>query len=144
MKINNILTDAEKLNKIKIIIENNLYSVFSSFALDLDDNYSKGNLKDYVELKKLLNIDVGEINMEQAINYDNFKETQKDLYDILITRLDDRLIDLRDKHQFDRLSEKMFMSAFYPIFIHNISANMSIQDFDKMIDRISEYEFTSG
>jgi len=145
MKSNNNLTDKEKLEKIKNIIENNLFPIFTSFALDLDGSFSNGNkLEHYVKLKELLNINLGEITMQQAIDYDKFKETQKDLYDILITRLEDRIIELRDKHHFDRLSAQMFMSAMYPIFSHNISINMTIKDFDKMIDEINEYHFMSG
>ncbi len=144
MELKNSLTDKEKLEKIKKIIENNLYPVFTSFALDLNDGCSKGNkLEYYVELKELLNIKHG-ITMQPAIDYDKFKETQKDLYDILITRLEDRMIELRDKHYFDRLSAKMFMSAIYPIYAHKLSINMTIKDFDKMIDGINKYEFIGG
>ena len=36
------------------------------------------------------------------------------------------------------------MSAIYPIYAHKLSINMTIKDFDKMIDGINKYEFIGG
>ena len=149
MNSNINLTDKEKLAKVKEIIENNLYPVFTSFALDLH-NRAKGNkLEKYVELKELLNITSGMIDKQTAIKYDKFKTSKKDLYNNLMNKLDERMVFLNDNggapfHKDKNLSTYMFMSAFYPVFCHNTSEDMTENDYNIMIDNINGFLFCSG
>jgi hypothetical protein len=149
MDSNTNLTDKEKLEKIKDIIENNLHPIFTSFTLDLT-LYPEGNkLEKFVELKELLNITSGSINKKEAIKYDNFKSSKKYLYDNLMSKLDDRMIKMRNNKEkscyYDNnLSSYMFMSSFYSIFCHDISVDMTDKDYNEMIENIKHYNFISG
>jgi len=142
------ISSTQKLAKVKEIIEGNLYSIFTSFALDLQMNERENNLQKYVELKNLLNIQRG-IGNESAMEYDKFKLHDKKRYKKLMQKLDDRMIVLRNsKHppfyEGKELSTYMFMSVFYPIYCHNVSKDMSERDYNKMLDEIQYYGFSSG
>jgi len=138
-------TSMQKLAKVKMIIESNLYPIFTSFALDLDWGTKENNLQKYVELKKLLNIQEG-IGQERAIQYDKFKQHDKKRYKMLMDKLDDRIITLRNKNFFGKagIASCMFMSAFYPFLSSNVSVDMTDNDYNNMLDEIKDYKFMSG
>jgi hypothetical protein len=142
------IASIQKLAKIKKIIKDNLFSIFTSFALDLEINVKENNLQKYVELKEVLNIKEG-IGREDAINYDKFKQFDKKRYKKLIDKLDDRMIALRNSrnapfYMKKGLSAYMFMSAVYLTHCHSISVNMSKEEYTQMLDGIADYEFFSG
>ena len=139
------ITNTQKLAKVKEIIEGNLYPIFTSFALDLDMCETENNLQKYVELKNLLNIQEG-IGIESAIKYDKFKQYDKKRYKLLMDKLDDRMIALRNRNFYGEggISNYMFMSAFYSIYIFEVSVDMTDHDYNKMLDEVKNYMFTSG
>lgn len=142
------VSSTQKLAKVKEIIEGNLYPIFTSFALDLDINEKENNLQKYVELKELLNIQQG-IGMDGAIKYDKFKKHDKKRYKLLMHSLDNRMIALGNSKKALFYGEKgissyMFMSAFYPIFCFGVSADMTDNDYNKMLDEVKDYKFASG
>ncbi len=95
-----ISKEREKLEKVKKILEGNLHQIFTSFALDFDVYNRKGHtLEKYVELKELLGIRSGSITKEEAVQFDKFKSSKKDLYDKLMKRLDKRIIELYNNNQ---------------------------------------------
>jgi hypothetical protein len=66
-----------------------------------------------------------------------------------MNKLDERMVLLNDNgkapfHRDKNLSAYMFMSAFYPIFCHNMSEDMTENDYNKMIDNINNFSFYSG
>ena len=140
-----MISSVYELKKVKEIIEGNLYPIFTSFALDLDWGTKENNLQKYVELKKLLNIQEG-IGQERAIQYDKFKQHDKKRYKMLMDKLDDRIITLRNKNFFGKagIASCMFMSAFYPFLSSNVSVDMTDNDYNNMLDEIKDYKFMSG
>lgn len=146
---NNVhIASIQKLAKIKKIIGDNLFTIFTAFALDFEMDEKENNLQKYVELKELLNIKEG-IGRKSARKYDMFKLHDKERFKKLIDKLDDKIITLRNSknppfYKGKGLSTYMFMSIFYPIYCHNVSVNMPEKDYNKMIDEIEDYGFYSG
>jgi len=140
------LTDAEKLKRLKKIIEENLNPIFTSFTLDFNDSQKENSLEKYVEMKELLNITKG-VSKKDAIMYDNFKKSKPQLYDNLINQMDNRILTLKQTHRRfkkRRLSTFMFMSAFYYIHCNKLSQDMDKKEYERIINDIGEYRFTSG
>lgn len=144
------LTDKEKIDRIKEIVEGNLYPIFTAFALDLNTypNSKTNLLEQYVELKELLNISPHSTTRDKAIKYDKFKESNKDKYLNLIKKLDNRMIELYKTggapfHKGKSLSTYMFMTAMYPIFFNHLLDNIE-ENYDKAIKNIETFEFYSG
>ena len=147
MSNNAILTDKEKLEKVKEIIEENLFAVMTSYALEMSIHESP-KLERYVELKELLGIDQG-ICMEKAKNYDEFKLKQPERYKLLMDKLDNQMLKLHATqeapfHRGLNISTYMFMIAFFPLLCFDVSAKMPSTEYYKMLKDVDKYRFFSG
>ncbi len=143
---NDTLTDSEKLEQIRAIVDKNLFSIFTAFTLNLEAD-SNTTLEEYVKLKELLNIDRG-VEKEHAINYDKFKKNNFKNYQQMMNKLDNRILQIKEEKPgwfgYSNLSTYMFMSAVYPIHIGGVSENMTFKDFNNLLQGIDSYEFISG
>jgi len=140
------LTDAERLDRIKKIIDKNLFSIFTAFALDLERGPHDTKLESYVELKELLHIDRG-TDKKSAINYDEFKKLNGKEYNVLLQKLGDRIMAIRTSQPgnfADDLPSTMFMTAMYLTYAGNLSTRMSFEEYRKVLDGIDEFQFTMG
>ena len=136
----------EKLEEVREVIDNNLFSIFTAFTLDLELD-SRVTLQQFVKLKELLGIDRG-IGMNAAIEYDNFKYNRPNEYRQIMDTLDLRISHMKRRYSdvlgYSTSSTYMFMSAFYITHINQLSEDMSIEEVDRIIRNIGSYNFTSG
>ena len=112
----------------------------------MECGHSYVKLEDYTRLKELLDIDRG-IGKRDAIRFDAFKRDSRELYDLVLQRLHQRLMTLAQEpfsERYQNLSSNMFSIAVALTYGFNLTADMKIADFQKVLTDIDELNFNFG